>query len=54
MYSRFSPNSTSKHSFDHSMISSIQSSNNAIPIWELLKITEKEYNAKYNPLPIQI
>ena len=54
MYNRFSPNPTSKHGFDHSMISSIQSPTNAIPIWELLKITEKEYNAKYNPLPIQI
>ena len=52
MYNRFSLNPTSKHGFDHSMISSIQSPTNAIPIWELLKISEKEYYAKYNPLPI--
>ena len=49
MYNRFSSNANSKHGFDHSMISSIQSPTNAIPIWELLKLTEKEYNAKYNP-----
>ena len=54
MYNRFSPNPTSKHGFDHTMISSIQSPANAIPLWELLKITEKEYNAKYNPNAILI
>ena len=54
MYNRFSPNTTSKHGFDHSMISSIQSPTNAIPIWELLKITEKEYNSKYNPNAVLI
>ena len=50
MYDRFSLNPTSKHDVDHNpMISSIQSPFNAIPIWELLKMTENEYNAKYNP-----
>ena len=49
MYNRFSSNANSKHGFDHSMISSIQSPTSAIPIWELLKMTEKEYTAKYNP-----
>ena len=53
MYNRFSSNANSKHGFDHSMISSIQSSN-AVPIWELLKITEKEYNEKYNPNAVLI
>ena len=48
MYNRFSSNPNSKHGFDHSVISSNQSSN-AVPIWEILKMTEKEYNAKYNP-----
>ena len=53
MYNRFSSNANSKHGFDHSMISSDQSSN-AVPIWELLKITEKEYNEKYNPNAVLI
>ena len=53
MYNRFSPNTTSKHGFDHSMISSVQSSN-AVPIWEILQISEKEYNEKYNPLPVPV
>ena len=53
MYNRFSSNANSKHGFDHSMISSVQSSN-AVPIWELLKITEKEYNEKYNPNAVLI
>ena len=48
MYNRFSSNPNSKHGFDHSIISSPQASN-AVPIWEILKMTEKEYNAKYNP-----
>ena len=48
MYNRFSSNPNSKHGFDHSVISSNQSSN-AVLIWEILKISEKEYNAKYNP-----
>ena len=48
MYNRFSSNPNSKHGFDHSVISSSQGSN-AVPIWEILKMTEKEYNAKYNP-----
>ena len=48
MYNRFSSNPNSKHGFDHSVISSSQASN-AVPIWEILKMTEKEYNAKYNP-----
>ena len=51
MYNRFSSNANSKHGFDHSMITSVQSSN-AIPIWEILQISEKEYNEKYNPLPV--
>ena len=49
MYNRFSSNANSKQGFDHSMISSVQSSN-AVPIWEILQISEKEYNEKYNPL----
>ena len=48
MYNRFSSNPNSKHGFDHSVISSNQSLN-AVPIWEILKMTEKEYNAKFNP-----
>ena len=51
MYNRFSSNPNSKHEFDHSVISSVQSSN-AVPIWEILKISEKEYNSKYNPVPV--
>ena len=51
MYDRFSSNPNSKHGFDHSVISSSQTSN-AVPIWEILKMTEKEYNAKYNPAVI--
>ena len=51
MYNRFSSNANSKHGFDHSMITSVQSSN-AVPIWEILQISEKEYNEKYNPLPV--
>ena len=53
MYNRFSSNANSKHGFDHSMISSVQSSN-AVPIWEILQISEKEYNEKYNPLPVPV
>ena len=49
MYNRFSPNPTSKHGVDHSMVSSIQNLSNAVPIWEILKMAEEEYNAKYNP-----
>ena len=26
----------------------------AVPIWELLNISEKEYNLKYNPNPVDI
>ena len=26
----------------------------AVPIWELLNITEKEYNLKYNPNPVDV
>ena len=48
MYNRFSSNPNSKHGFDHSVISTVQSSN-AVTIWDILKMTEKEYNAKYNP-----
>ena len=51
MYNRFSSNPNSKHGFDHSVISSVQSSN-AVPIWDILKMTEKEYNLKYNPVPV--
>ena len=51
MYNRFSSNPDSKHGFDHSVILSVQSSN-AVPIWEILKISEKEYNSKYNPVPV--
>ena len=39
MYNRFSSNPNSKHGFDHSIISSPQASN-AVPIWEILKMTE--------------
>ena len=51
MYNRFSSNANSKHDFDHSIISSVQSSY-AIPTWEILKISEKEYNSKYDPVPV--
>ena len=51
MYNRFSSNPNSKHGFDHSIISSPQNSN-AVPIWEILKISEQEYNLKYNPVPV--
>ena len=51
MYNRFSSNPNSKHGFDHSVISSNLSSN-AVPIWEILKISEQEYNLKYNPVPV--
>ena len=51
MFNRFSSNPNSKHEFNHSVISSVQSSN-AVPIWEILKISEKEYNSKYNPVPV--
>ena len=55
MYNRFSSNANSKHGIDHNlMLSSIQSPTSAIPIWELLKTTEKEYNAKYNPNAVLI
>ena len=50
MYNRFSSSPNSKHGFDH-VISSNQSSN-AVPIWEILKISEKEYNLKYNLVPV--
>ena len=50
MYNRFSSNPNSKHGFDHSVISSNLS--NSVPIWEILKMTEKEYNLKYNPVPV--
>ena len=48
MYNRFTSNPNSKHGLDHSVTSSSQTSN-AVPIWEILKMTEIEYNAKYNP-----
>ena len=51
MYNRFSSNPNSKHGFNHSVISSVQSSN-AVPIWEILKISEQEYNLKYNSVPV--
>ena len=49
MCNRFSTTSTLKHGIDHSMVSSIQNSSNAVPIWNILIMTEKEYNAKCNP-----
>ena len=52
MYNRFSPNLNSKHGLDHSLISN-NTPYNAIPVWQLLKMTEPEYNAKYNvPAPV--
>ena len=51
MFNRFSSNPNSKHEFNHSVISSVQSSN-AVPIWKILKMSEKEYNSKYNPVPV--
>ena len=53
MYNRFSSNASSKRGFDHSIISSVQSLI-AVPIWEILQISEKEYNEKYNPLPVPV
>ena len=47
MYNRFSPNLNSKHGLDHSLISN-NTPYNAIPVWQLLKMTELEYNSKYN------
>ena len=47
MYNRFSPNLNSKHGLDHSLISN-NTPYNAIPVWQLLKMTEPEYNSKYN------
>ena len=42
----------SKHGVDHSIMISKSCPYNAIPVWELLKMSETEYNAKYNPVPI--
>ena len=54
MYNKFSKSNTSKlgsQSINHaSGLSPIMESNlesSAIPIWELLKITEEEYDSKY-------
>ena len=53
MHNRFSTTPIpSKHGVDHSIMISKSCPYNAIPVWELLKISETEYNAKYNPVPI--
>ena len=53
MYNRFSYSANLKHGFDHSIISSVQSSN-AVNTWEILQISEKEYNEKCNPVPVPV
>ena len=54
MHNRFSTtHNPSKHGIDHSIVVSKTCPYNAIPVWELLKMSETEYNAKYNsPVPI--
>ena len=53
MHNRFSTTPVpSKHGVDHSIVVSKTCPYNAVPIWELLKMTEIEYTAKYNPVPI--
>ena len=53
MHNRFSTAPiNSKHGVDHSTVVSKTCPYNAIAVWELLKMTETEYNAKYNPVPI--
>ena len=53
MHNRFSTTPTnSKHGVDHSIVVSKTCLYNAVPVWELLKMTEIEYNTKYNPVPI--
>ena len=53
MHNRFSTtHNPSKHGIDHSIVVSKTCPYNAVPIWELLKMTEIEYTAKYNPVPI--
>ena len=52
MHNRFSTTLPSKHGFDHSIVVSKTCPYNAIPVWELLKMSETEYNAKYNHVSI--
>ena len=54
MHNRFSTtHNPSKHGIDHSIVvSKTTCPYNAIPVWELLKMSESEYNAKYNPISI--
>ena len=53
MHNRFSTTPiNSKHGVDHSIVVSKTCPYNAVPVWELLKMTEIEYNTKYNPVPI--
>ena len=53
MHNRFSTTHVpSKHGIDHSIVVSKTCPYNAIPVWELLKMSETEYNAKYNHVPI--
>ena len=53
MHNRFSTTPvSSKHGVDHSIVVSKTCPYNAIPVWELLKMSETDYNAKYNPVPI--
>ena len=53
MHNRFSTTPIpSKHGVDHSIMISKSCPYNAVPVWVLLKMTEIEYNAKYNPPPV--
>ena len=55
MHNRFSTTPVpSKHGVDHSIMISKSCPYNAVPVWELLKMTEIEYNAKYNPVNIPV
>ena len=54
MHNRFSTTPVpSKHGVDHSFVVSKTCPYNAVPIWELLQMTEIEYNTKYNS-PVSI
>ena len=53
MHNRFSTTPIpSKHGDDHSIMISKSCPYNSVPVWVLLKMTEIEYNAKYNPPPV--
>ena len=54
MHNRFSTTPVSKHSVDHSVMISETCPFNTVPVWELLKMSETEYNAKYNSIPIPV